>query len=79
MPTMIDAIGAEYARGRSLIVITTDLDARRPILWDLTEIAASSAPGRVPLVHLILLASAAVPGLMPPVLIDTRAGGRAIR
>ena len=36
-------IGAEYRKGRLLLIATTDIDARRPVLWDMGAIAASHA------------------------------------
>jgi Patatin-like phospholipase len=67
---MLDAIAAEHAKGRILLIGTTNLDARQPIIWNLGEIAASGRPGALELVHDILVASAAIPGAFPPVLID---------
>ena len=58
---LLEAIAAEYGRGRLLIVGTTDLDARRAVLWNMTAIAASDAPNRLDLFRRILLASAAIP------------------
>ena len=54
-----------------LLVGTTNLDARRPIIWNLGKIAASGRPGALGLVHSILVASAAIPGAFPPVPFDT--------
>ena len=73
---ILDRIGAEYDKGRILLVGTTNLDARRPVYWDITRIAASRAPGSLTTVRKILLASAAIPGTFPPVMIDVQAGGR---
>jgi predicted acylesterase/phospholipase RssA len=72
----IAAIAAEARRGRSLLVGTTNLDAARPVTWDLTKIAASGAPNAKRLIHDVILASAAIPGAFPPVLIQVDAGGR---
>lgn len=74
---MLDAIAAEHAKGRILLVGTTNLDARRPIIWNVTKIAASGRPGALELVQNILLASAAIPGAFPPVLIDAELDGKA--
>lgn len=74
--TMLDAIAAEHEKGRILLIGTTNLDARRPIIWNLTKLAASRPPGALDLVHDILLASAAIPGAFPPVMIDVEQGGR---
>jgi predicted acylesterase/phospholipase RssA len=73
---ILDKIGAEYDKGRILLVGTTNLDARRPVYWDITRIAASRAPGSLATVRKILLASAAIPGTFPPVMIDVTAGGK---
>ncbi|HWZ85421.1 MAG TPA: patatin-like phospholipase family protein [Thermoanaerobaculia bacterium] len=73
---MLDAIAAEHEKGRILLVGTTNLDARRPVIWDITRIAATHSPSALRLVHKILLASAAIPGTFPPVMIDVTADGR---
>src|SRR5262245_58007895 len=41
---MLDAIAAEYKKGRLLLVGTTDLDARQGVIWNLTKIASSPDP-----------------------------------
>jgi len=73
---MLDAIAAEHAKGRVLLVATTNLDVRRPVIWNVTEIAASRVPGALELVQKILIASAAIPGTFPPVMIDVEADGK---
>jgi predicted patatin/cPLA2 family phospholipase len=73
---MLDAIAAEHMKGRILLIATTNLDVRRPVVWNVTEIAASKVPGALDLVHKILVASAAIPGTFPPVMIDVEAGGK---
>jgi predicted acylesterase/phospholipase RssA len=70
---LIDAIAREYAKGRLLLVGTVDLDARQAVLWNLTRIAASRDPQALPLFRSIMIASAAIPGAFPPVLIDVEA------
>ena len=74
---VLDAIAVEHARGRILLVATTNLDVRRPVVWNVTKIAASKAPGSLELVQKILVASAAIPGTFPPVMIDVDAKGKA--
>jgi hypothetical protein len=69
-------IAGEYQKGRLLLIGTTDLDVQRPVIWNIGAIAASGQPGSLELVHKILLASAAIPGAFPPVMIDVEAGGR---
>jgi predicted acylesterase/phospholipase RssA len=72
---MLGEIAREYAKGRLLLIGTTDLDVERPVIWNIGAIAASGRPGAVDLVRKILLASAAIPVAFPPVLIDVDAGG----
>ena len=73
---MLDAIAAEYRKGRLLLIGTTDLDAQRPVIWNIGAIANSGKPGALALVHQILRASAAIPGAFQPVLIDVELDGR---
>jgi hypothetical protein len=72
---MIAQIAAEHARGRRLLIGTTNLDVSRPVQWDLGYIASSGMPGAKKLIHDVLLASAAIPILFPPVLIQVEANG----
>ena len=73
---VLDAIGDEYGKGRILLIGTTNLDARRAVIWNVTEIAATRRPDALALVHKILLASAAIPGTFPPVMIDVEQDGK---
>ena len=73
---MLDAIAAEYARGRLLLVGTTNLDTLEPVIWNMTAIAASPDPHALELFRKVLLASAAIPVAFPPVLIAVDAGGQ---
>ncbi len=70
---LIDRIAEENAKGRRLLVGTTNLDAQRPVVWDMTAIAASGNPNRVQLFRDVLIASAAIPGIFPPQLIRVQA------
>ena len=74
--TMLAAIAREYARGRLLLIGTTDLDARRPVIWNIGAIAASGQPGSLDLFRKILLASASIPAFFPPVMIDVELNGQ---
>ena len=73
---MIDEIAVEYKKGRLLLVATVDLDARQGIIWNMTKIAASGHPKALELFRSILIASAAIPGAFPPVMLDVEAGGK---
>ncbi len=72
---MIAEVAHQHQRGRRLLVGTTNLDAQRPVIWDMGAIAASGEPGSVELFRNVLLASTAIPGVFPPVFIDVEAGG----
>jgi hypothetical protein len=73
---IVAAIAAEGRKGRSLLIGTTHLDAGRPVIWDITRIAASGTPEARHLIHDVMLASASIPGAFPPVLIEVEAAGR---
>ena len=72
----LDAIAAEYAKGRELWIATTDLDNLQRYIWNMTRIASSHDPAALDLFISLMLASAAIPGEFPPVLIDVEAGGQ---
>ena len=72
---VVARIAEESRHGRALIVITTDLDAGVPVLWDIGVIAESGNPNALTLIRKILLASASVPGLFPPVMLDLASRG----
>lgn len=72
---MVGALAAEYHLGRRLLVQTTNIDAQRPVIWDLTAIAASSREDRRDRIIDIMLASAAIPAIFPPVRLDVLAAG----
>src|SRR5262245_42780722 len=67
---ILDRIAEEYEKGRLLLVSTTNLDTGKMVIWNIGAIAASGHPRRLDLVRKILLASAAIPGIFPPVMID---------
>ena len=73
---MLDKIAAEYATGRRLFVGTTNLDADRPVIWDIGMIAASGHPKALELVRKVLLASSSIPVIFPPVYFDVEAEGK---
>jgi hypothetical protein len=72
---MIARIAEEYAKGRLLLVMTTNLDQGRPVIWDIGAIAASGHPKTREFIVEILMASAAIPGVFPPVMLDVSHGG----
>ena len=70
----LDRIAEEHGKGRRLLVLTTNLDAQRQVIWSLSAIAASGKPDRRELFVKILRASSALPGVFPPVKIDVDGG-----
>src|SRR5262245_8646924 len=74
---LLKAIAAEHAKGRVLLIGTTNLDARRPVIWNIGKIAASGNPQALDLVRKILVASAAIPAAFPPMMIDVQVNGKA--
>jgi hypothetical protein len=72
---MLADIAAAYKTGRLLMIATASLDQQRPVLWNIGAIAASGHPRAVELVRKLILASAAIPGAFPPVMIDIEADG----
>ncbi|MFO0185448.1 MAG: patatin-like phospholipase family protein [Alphaproteobacteria bacterium] len=73
---MLADIARAYERGRLLLVGTSDMDAQLPVAWNIGAIAASGHPKALDLVRRLLLASAAIPGAFPPVMIDVTLDGK---
>ena len=73
---MLREIAHEYRGGRLLMVGTTNLDAQRQVIWNMGEIAAAAArdPEAAQLFRDVLLASASIPGVFPPVHVKVRVG-----
>jgi predicted patatin/cPLA2 family phospholipase len=75
-PDLVDRVAQAHAGGRRLYVGTTDLDTKRLVVWDLGAIAAGDHPKKLALFHDVLLASASVPGVLPPVAINVAVDGQ---
>lgn len=69
---LIAAVAAQADRGRLLLVATTDFATGEPVIWDLGSVALHGGPEAKQLFRTILLASASVPGMLPPVKIGFR-------
>jgi hypothetical protein len=69
-------IAAEHRRGRRLIVGTTHVYAGRLVAWNIGAIADSGHADALELIRRVLLASAAVPIMLPPVYVEVEAAGR---
>jgi predicted patatin/cPLA2 family phospholipase len=72
---ILAAVAREHKKGRRLLVGTTQLDAQRLVIWDMGAIAASQNPGALDLFRKILLASASMPAIFPPVYMTVTAAG----
>jgi predicted acylesterase/phospholipase RssA len=73
---VVRRIAEEYNKGRLLFILTTNLDQGRPVIWNLGAIAASGHPGSRELLIDVLLASASIPAVFPPVMVDVTIGGQ---
>ena len=74
-PDFLTEVAAEYAKGRFLLIATTNIDARRPVVWNMGAVASSKHPRALQLFRDIMLASAAIPGMFSPVMIDVEVDG----
>jgi len=74
--TMVRRIAEEYKKGRLLFVLTTNLDQARPVIWNIGAIAESQNPKARELIIEVLLASASIPAIFPPVMLDVTANGQ---
>lgn len=72
----LNAVAREHLSGRVLIVGTANLDAQRAVLWDMGAIAASGHPESLALFRKVIVASASIPGLFPPVIIEVESAGK---
>jgi predicted acylesterase/phospholipase RssA len=66
---LIQAVAREAATGRLLLIVTTDVETAEPVVWDLGSIAMNGGPKARTLFRDVLVASASVPGMLPPVII----------
>jgi hypothetical protein len=72
---MLRAVAVEAAKGRLLLIATTDLDSERSVIWDMGAIAMQGGPAALTLFRQVLIASASIPGLFPPVMIPVETSG----
>ncbi|SFM01579.1 patatin-like phospholipase family protein [Methylobacterium pseudosasicola] len=72
-PELLTAIAEEHAKGRRLMVVTTNLDSQRAVIWNMGVIASSGAPNALELFRDVLAASASIPAVFPPQMIDVAA------
>ena len=69
-PELLRQIAIEHAKGRRLLVATTELDTQETVIWDMGVLATQGDDDALKLVRDVLVASASSPGIFPPVLIS---------
>ncbi len=74
-PKFLAEVAAEHRKGRRLLIGTTNLDAERPVIWDMGAIASSGSAEALELFRTVLLSSAAIPAVFPPGFIKVAADG----
>lgn len=72
---LIAAVAKEADTGRVLLVATTNLDREETVIWNMGAIAQEGGERARKLFSEILVASASVPGVFPPVMIDVEKDG----
>jgi hypothetical protein len=75
-PKLLEDIAAEHQKGRRLLVLTTNLDSERFVVWNMGEIAAQGDENALKVFRDVLLASSSVPGMFQPTYITVEANGR---
>lgn len=72
----MEKVAHEYKIGRRLFVGTTNLDAQRPVIWNMGEIATHNNTAALELFRKVLLASASIPAAFPSVKFEVEANGK---
>lgn len=75
-PELVNAIADEYAKGRQLYVLTTNIDARRVVIWDMGAIASYRTQRSLDLFRNVVVASSSIPAAFPPTRFKVKAGGK---
>lgn len=75
-PPLLYAIAVEHAKGRRLMIATTNLDTEQTIIWDMGAIASRGDAAALQLFRDVLVASASIPGVFPPSLIEVQGPNR---
>lgn len=73
---ILEKIAAEHRKGRRLLILTSNLDSQRAVIWNMGAIAASGRPDALKLFQDVIIASASIPGIFPAVLIKVKANGQ---
>ena len=74
--TVVAAVAREHKPGRRLLVGTTNLDTQSLTLWNMGALASVCGPLATKLFRDVIIASASIPGVFPPKMIEVESGGR---
>ena len=74
-PALLRGVAAQAARGRLLLIATSDLDRGGIVVWNMGAIAMHGGKDALRLFRQVLIASASIPGIFPPVLIPVQSSG----
>ena len=72
-------VASAHDGGRRLFVVTTNLDAGRPMVWNMGAIARRASDEALSLFKQVLLASSSIPGVFQPMLIHVEGQGGAFQ
>lgn len=75
-PPLLYAVAVEHAKGRRLMIATTNLDTEEAMIWDMGAIASRGDVAALQLFRDVLVASASIPGVFPPSLIEVEGSNR---
>ncbi|WP_293346579.1 patatin-like phospholipase family protein [Phenylobacterium sp.] len=73
---VLAAVATVHRAGRRLFVATANLDAQSTSIWDMGAIADTGGKRALELFRSVLVASASLPGIFPPVMLDVESEGR---
>ena len=72
---MIRQVATVHDQGKRLYIGTANMDAQRPVVWNMGLIAKSNHPSAPQLFRDVMLASASIPAAFPPVYIKVEVNG----
>lgn len=75
---LLREVAREHAKGRRLLVVSTNLDSKESIIWDMGLLASQGDDQALALFRQVLLASASIPGIFPPVMIAGLSDGQVV-
>lgn len=78
-PRLLRDVANAHDSGKRLFIVTTNLDAGRPMVWNMGVIARSAGDEALALFKQVLLASSSIPGVFQPTLIHVEGQGGAFQ